>query len=81
MSNQSEKPWRYAVRCRSAAGEERTIVVTLTDDERRDALSQRSPVGGPKGLIVQGYAQRRACEVAMADFGPAIADVAFVTLH
>jgi hypothetical protein len=58
-SETGTKAWRYAVSFRNADGEI-IILVTLSEDERRGALAQRAPCGGPTGLVAAGYILRRA---------------------
>ena len=60
-----------------ATGERRNIVVTLTDDERSDALRHlltrgEGGPGGPDGPIVKGYALRHAAAKAPAGFVPTL---------
>ena len=76
-------PWRYAVPFSNpTSGEQRTIVVTLSDLERNDALRQREPgPGGYNGLVVRGYALSRACPLADAGFEPIVDKIEFVTVH
>lgn len=55
-----------------ATGERRLVVVELSDAERLDALRalavRPGACGGPDGLIVRGYALRRAENIAPAVF-------------
>lgn len=69
-----KQPWRYAVPLLNAAtGEQRTVVVTLSDAECADAVrharraGRRGP-GGHDGPIVRGYAMRRAQAEALPGF-------------
>jgi hypothetical protein len=74
------RAWRYAVPCRNAAGEI-VVLVALSQDERADASAHFAPVGGCEGLIVRGYALRRASRMAPGGFIPVVEGVEFASLH
>lgn len=67
-------PWRYSVTWKHATtGEQKRVVVTLSEAERFDALRHWSMrgdqgPGGPCGPIVNGYAMRRASANLDADW-------------
>jgi hypothetical protein len=78
----NDKPWSYAVSMvNEKTGEQQTVVVTLSDAERDDAMRNLGHTGGDHGPIVNSYAGRRASERVPAGFVPVYEDIKRVVLH